>query len=76
MSEHFRFFYLPHELRQSVYELYLPAHLPFPTMPAQQFQDELQSVLPSCPIPLFLTSKKTNDEIPISSATCQPYTCE
>lgn len=63
MSEHFRFFDLPFELRQSVYELYLQANLPFPpTTPAQQVQDELHS-LPSCPIPFFLTSKKIHDEI-------------
>lgn len=66
MSEHFRFLYLPLELRQSVYEFYLQANLPFPSpiTPTQQGQDEVQSLIPSsCPIPLFLTSKKIHHEI-------------
>lgn len=58
MSEHFRFFDLPLELRQSVYELYLQANL---SLPIAQVQHEPLSL--PCPIPLFLTSKQTHDEI-------------
>lgn len=58
MSDHFRFFDLPLELRQSVYELYLQANL---SLPIAQVQHEPQSL--PCPIPLFLTSKQSNDEI-------------
>lgn len=58
MSEPFRFFDLPLELRQSVYEFYLQANLSLPTA---KVQHEPQSL--PCPIPLFLASKQNHDEI-------------
>lgn len=58
MSEHLRFFALPLELRHSVYELYLQDNLSLTTA---QIQDNPQSL--PCPIPLFLTSKQTHEEM-------------